>query len=168
MERKKRRGGGSGRELREFKCKIKRIKPFVICYFPSGQPLVSHCSLDLLNQLKPCKPFQIYAGLFIVLKVILLSDSRWSIPPEKGVSSNTCKFNQLMCHINTWNYFILGIHSSILSLLKYSEHRTVNRPVWSVFCLSGPRSPELACLISLLLSRCPWRHIPPGARPTPH
>lgn len=75
MEEKKKREGVSGRELREFNCKIKRINPFLSCYLPSGQPLVSHCSLELSNQLKLCKPFQIYAGLFKVIKVIVLSDS---------------------------------------------------------------------------------------------
>ena len=66
MEKKKRR------ELREFKCKIKRIKAFVICYSPSGQSLVSHRSPDLLYRLNLCRLFQIYAGLFIVLKAVLL------------------------------------------------------------------------------------------------
>lgn len=59
----RRREGGCARELREFMCKIKRIKPFVICDLPGGQSLVSHRSLELFNQSKLCKPFQIYAGL---------------------------------------------------------------------------------------------------------
>lgn len=59
-----RKRGGSRRELRELKCKIKRIKPFVICYLLTDRPLVSHCSLDLLNHPKLFKPFKIYAGLF--------------------------------------------------------------------------------------------------------
>lgn len=68
IEKKKRGEGGSRRELREFKCKIKRIKPFVICCLPSDQPLVCHCLLDLLNQIMLDKSSQIY----IVFKAILV------------------------------------------------------------------------------------------------
>lgn len=40
-EKKKKEEGGTGEELREFMCKIGRIKPFVISYPPSGKSVVS-------------------------------------------------------------------------------------------------------------------------------
>lgn len=129
MKKKKRGEGGSGRELREFMCKIKRIKPFVIFYLPSGKSLVSHRSLDHLNQLKLCKPFQIYTVPLILLEA-------------------------MHAKMITWNHFILCIKPSSPSLLKFSEHFTVRTSMWSFCCCCCLN--ELASLVSLLLSRCPW------------
>lgn len=111
-------------------CKITRIKPFVIFYLPSGKSLVSHRSLDHLNQLKLCKPFQIYTVPVILLEA-------------------------MHAKMITWNHFILCIKPSSPSLLKFSEHFTVRTPMWSFFCcccLNGrtgagqPRQPHLVPL----------------------
>lgn len=79
---------------------MKRRKPFVIFYSPSGKSLVSHCLLDLLNQLKLFKPFQICTGPFIPLEAM---HAQWS----PGITSGLALHHP---HRHFWSFLEFSGH----------------------------------------------------------
>lgn len=142
--RKWKRGeGGCGWELREFTCKTKRIKPFVIFRFP---PVANHRLATVRCTVREL--LQAFAG-FTRGWV-----GGWTFHTTRGHARLPCR-----------NYSIKNpFFSPPLSDVRrapYSED--TNK--WRVCSERRPAteaSPASSCPC------CPWRHVQPGARPARH